>query len=84
MAIAFGVGEFEGLDINPVAYLEGQPYRPDIEILTIAEVFDLAGVPLPDTAAIASQSVTWLVPIGLMLAVWRGMALLARARPPHA
>lgn len=46
IAIAFGAREFDQ-DVNAVAFLRGVPSRGDIERLTLADVFSLAGQPLP-------------------------------------
>ena len=43
IAIAFGVRDGEFV-LNPVAYLEGEPQRPDVRRVTVAEVYALAGV----------------------------------------
>ena len=48
IALALGASEFGG-EVNPVAFIRGSPSRADIERRSMAEVFAMAGVPLPDT-----------------------------------
>lgn len=50
IALALGANEFGG-EVNPVAFIRGSPPRADIERLSMAEVFAMAGTPAPDTAA---------------------------------
>ncbi|MDQ3690319.1 MAG: hypothetical protein M3406_09860 [Chloroflexota bacterium] len=51
IALALGATDFEPPEeVNAIAYLEGTPFRPDTERVTLAEEFAAAGVTPPDTA----------------------------------
>ena len=78
IAIAFGAREFDQ-DVNAVAFLRGVLSRADIERLTLADVFSLAGQPLP-TDPSGSLEFPWGP--GLVAAlVAAGAAVAFRQRP---
>lgn len=62
VALAFGAREFD-TDVNAVAFVRGVPSRGDIEQLTLADVFAVAGVPVP-----VEVSPSLAPPWGLVLA----------------
>ncbi len=62
IAIAFGAREFD-TDVNAVAFVRGVPSRDDIEQLTVAEIFAVAGVRVPVDASPSPAP-----PCGLVLA----------------
>jgi hypothetical protein len=80
IAIAFGAREFD-MDVNAVAFLRGAPSRGDIEQLTLAEVFSLAGQPIP-TNPDRSLGLLWIP--GLVAAlVGAGAVAAFRRRGPQ-
>lgn len=87
IALATGGRAFESDDVASIAYLAGVPHRPDIEVMSRADVYAAAGVRLPDTAIAPSRRAAQLgwVLVGLaftVLAARRRQQTLAWARPP--
>jgi hypothetical protein len=77
IALAIGGTDFgHAKRVSAIAYLAGIPHRPDIESMTVADVYVAAGI--PDTAALpAARPVgvaVWLVVAaaigGCVLALW--------------
>ena len=58
IAIAFGAKMF-GTSVNAVGFIEGAPHRSDIDRVSLAEAYDLVGVPMP-SASEASTPFPWL------------------------
>lgn len=52
IAVAFGASEQFGADVNPVAYIRGEPWRSDLPRMSAADVYALADVPIPPAEAI--------------------------------
>jgi len=83
IAIAFGLSDrllFGDATWAAVAWIQGTPPRlPDIEQLTVSDVFRTLGVEPPDTSTAAPARHT--VPIGLVLVVVLGVVAIVGMRP---
>jgi hypothetical protein len=66
IALALGATEFETTG-NPIAFIRGAPPRPDIERVTLAQVFALAGLASPaEPAAVPWALIVGGVAVGLV------------------
>ena len=83
IAIAFGLSDrllFGDATWAAVAWIRGTPPRlPDIEQLTVSEVFRTLGVEPPETSTVTPARQT--VPIGLLLVVGLGVLAIVVTRP---
>lgn len=77
IALAMGGSALESDDVTAIAYLEGVPHRPDIEVMTRAEAYAAAGVELPDTAIEPSRS---RAPLGWVLFGFAVILIAVRRR----
>lgn len=77
IALAMGGSALGSDDVSAIAYLDGVPHRPDIEMMSRAEAYAAAGIELSDTA-ISSPRRT--APLGWLLVVVAAALIAFRQR----
>ena len=75
IALAIGGSALQSDDVTAIAYLEGVPHHPDIEVMTRAEAYAAAGLELPHTAIAPAWS-----PLGWVLVGLAAILIAARRR----